>query len=62
MASSSGRWKATGRTSWLDATYVKVRQGGRIVSLAVPIAVGINNDGRRAVLSPAVGCSKAETF
>ena len=32
---------------WLDATYVKVRQAGRIVSVAVIIAVGVNNDGRR---------------
>jgi putative transposase len=32
---------------WLDATYVKVRQAGRIVSVAVIIAVGVNDDGRR---------------
>ena len=32
---------------WLDATYVKVRQAGRIVSVAVIIAIGVNNDGRR---------------
>ncbi len=47
---------------WLDATYVKVRQGGRIVSVAVTIAVGVNNDGRREVLGLSVGCSEAETF
>lgn len=47
---------------WLDATYVKVRQGGRIVSVAVTIAVGVNNDGRREVLGLAIGCSEAETF
>lgn len=47
---------------WLDATYVKVRQGGRIVSVAVTIAVGVNNDGRREVLGMAVGCSEAEIF
>jgi len=47
---------------WLDATYVKVRQGGRIVSVAVIIAIGVNNDGRREVLGMAVGCSEAETF
>ena len=35
---------------WLDATYVKVRQAGRIVSVAVIIAVGVNDDGRREVL------------
>jgi putative transposase len=47
---------------WLDATYVKVRQGGRIVSVAVTVAVGVNADGRREVLGMAVGCSEAETF
>ena len=47
---------------WLDATYVKVCQGGRIVSVAVTIAIGVNGDGRREVLGMAVGCSEAETF
>ena len=35
---------------WIDATYLKVRQSGRIVSVAVIIAVGVNGDGRREVL------------
>ena len=35
---------------WLDATYVKVRRGGRIVSTAIVIAIGVNGDGRREVL------------
>ena len=47
---------------WLDATYVKVRQAGRIVSVAVIIAVGVNNDGRREILGMAIGASEAETF
>jgi transposase-like protein len=47
---------------WLDATYVKVRQHGRIVSVAVIIAVGVNGDGRREVLGLAIGPSEAETF
>jgi transposase-like protein len=47
---------------WLDATYVKVRQAGRIVSVAVIIAVGVNDDGRREVLGMTVGPSEAETF
>ena len=47
---------------WLDATYVKVRQNGRIVSVAVIIAVGVNGDGRREVLGMAIGPSEAETF
>ena len=32
---------------WLDATYMKVRQDSRIVSVAVIIAVAVNTDGRR---------------
>ena len=47
---------------WIDATYVKVREGGWIVSVAVIIAVGANTDGRREVLGMAVGPSEAEPF
>jgi putative transposase len=47
---------------WLDATYVKVREQGRIVSAAVTVAVAVNSDGRREVLGLAVGPSEAETF
>ena len=44
---------------WIDATYVKVRSSGRIVSVAVIIAVGVNTDGTREVLGMAVGPSEA---
>jgi len=47
---------------WLDATYLKTREGGRIVSQAVIVAVGVNGDGRREVLGVATGPSEAETF
>src|SRR5579883_3017418 len=47
---------------WIDATYVKVRQDGRIVSVAVIVAVGANSDGRREVLGMDIGPSEAETF
>jgi putative transposase len=47
---------------WLDATYVKVREGGRIVSMATIVAVGANTDGRREVLGVATGASEAEPF
>jgi transposase-like protein len=47
---------------WIDATYVKVRQDGRIVSVAVTIAVAVNTDGRREVLGMDIGISEAETF
>jgi putative transposase len=45
---------------WIDATYLKVRRGGRIVSVAVIIAVGVNSDGRREILGLEVGTSEAE--
>ena len=47
---------------WIDATYVKVRQEGRIASVATIIAVGVNADGRREVLGMDVGASEAEPF
>ncbi len=47
---------------WIDATYLKVRENGRIVSVAVIIAVGVNSDGRREVLGMDIGPSEAETF
>src|SRR5512139_61051 len=48
---------------WIDATYVKARrQDGRVVSVAVIIAVGVNADGRREVLGMDIGPSEAETF
>ncbi|MBB5046980.1 transposase-like protein [Rhodopseudomonas rhenobacensis] len=46
---------------WIDATYVKVRQAGRIVSVAVipgsspRTAVGVNSDGRREILGLDIG-------
>jgi len=48
--------------AWVDATYVKVRQAGRVVSMAVTVAVGVNTDGRREVLGMDIGPSEAETF
>ena len=44
---------------WIDATYVKVRQNGRNVSVAVIIAVGVNSDGRPEVLGMDIGPSEA---
>src|ERR671929_1000123 len=40
---------------WIDATYVKTREAGRIVSVAVIVAVGVNTDGQREVLGMKVG-------
>jgi putative transposase len=47
---------------WIDATYMKVRQDGRIVSVAVIVAVGVNADGRREVLGMDIGPSDSETL
>jgi putative transposase len=47
---------------WLDATYLKVRQDGRVVSMAVVIAIGVNDQGRREVLGLDVGPSEEEAF
>jgi transposase-like protein len=47
---------------WLDATYLKVRQEGRIVAMAVVIAIGVNAEGRREVLGLDVGPSEEEAF
>src|SRR5256714_8134439 len=47
---------------WLDATYVKARRDGRIVSVAVIVAVGVNSDGPREGLGLAIGTSEAEIF
>jgi transposase-like protein len=47
---------------WLDATFVKVRQEGRVVSMAVVIAVGVNATGQREVLGLDVGPSEDGAF
>jgi transposase-like protein len=41
---------------------VKVREAGRIVPVAVTVAVAVNDQGRREVLGMAIGASEAETF
>ena len=46
---------------WLDATYLKVREGGRIVSVAAIVAVAVNTDGRREIVGLHIGPSEAET-
>ncbi|MGU9756040.1 IS256 family transposase (plasmid) [Serratia marcescens] len=47
---------------WLDATYVKVRKGGRVVSVAVIIACAVNSDGRREIIGMGIGESEAKAF
>src|ERR687886_654202 len=47
---------------WLDATYLKARDGGRIVSVAAIIAVAVDSEGRREIVGLGLGPSEAETF
>ncbi len=47
---------------WLDATCVKVREGGRVISLAVVLAIGVNAGGQREVLGLDVGPSEDGAF
>jgi len=47
---------------WLDATFVKVRDQGRVVSQAVVIAIGVRASGEREVLGLDVGPSEDGAF
>ena len=47
---------------WLDATYVKVRSNGRIVSVAVIIGVAVITQGKREIIGVTVMPSEAEAF
>lgn len=47
---------------WLDATYLKQREGGRVVSVAAIIAVAVNTEGKREIVGLKIGPSEAETF
>jgi len=54
----SGEWPYL----WLDATYLRQREGGRIVSVAAIIAVACDAEGRRQIVGLHIGPSEAETF
>ena len=47
---------------WLDATFPKVREGGRVCSMALVIAMGVNQSGEREILGFDVGMSEDEAF
>jgi transposase-like protein len=47
---------------WLDAMYLKVRQNHRVVSLALVIAIGVDNTGERHMLGFDLGASEDEEF
>ena len=45
---------------WLDATYLKVRESGRIVSVAAIIAVAVTTEDNREIVGLHIGPSEAE--
>ncbi|NDD31427.1 MAG: IS256 family transposase [Proteobacteria bacterium] len=47
---------------WLDATYLKVREDGRVRNMAMVVAVGVNNEGKREVLGLDLGPAEDEAF
>lgn len=47
---------------WLDATFVKVREAGRVVSQAVVVAIGVTARGVREVLGVDIGPSEDGGF
>ena len=50
------------RYLWLDATYLKVRVDGRVISQATVVAIGITSEGDRQVLGVDVGPSEDRAF
>jgi transposase-like protein len=47
---------------WLDATFHKVREAGRVVSVATVVAIGVSSTGERTVLGAATGPSEDHQF
>ena len=47
---------------WLDGTFVKVREHGRVVSQAIIIAIGVTRTGEREVLGLDVGPTESGAF
>lgn len=47
---------------WLDATHLKVREGGRVTSNAVVVAYALNDDGYRELVGVDAGCSENGDF
>jgi transposase-like protein len=47
---------------WLDGTFVKVRENGRVVSQAIVIAIAVTTSGEREVLGMDVGPSESGAF
>lgn len=53
-----GRWLYV----WLDATYLKIREDGCVRNMAMVVAVGVNDEGKREVLGHDLGPAEDEAF
>src|SRR3990170_753053 len=53
---------AEGPYLWLDATFHKVREAGRVTSVATVVAIGVASTGERTVLGAATGPSEDHQF
>lgn len=47
---------------WLDATFPKVREGGHVQSMALVVAVGVNENGEREILGFDIGMTESGPF
>src|SRR5262249_58404716 len=47
---------------WLDATFHKIREAGRVVSVATVVAIGVSEAGHRSVLGVDTGSSEDGAF
>ncbi len=47
---------------WLDATFHKVREAGRVISVATVVAIGVTSSGERTVLGAQTGPSEDHQF
>ena len=45
---------------FLDATYIKGRVGGQVVSRAVVVAMGVTKEGNREILGLSIGDSRGQ--
>ena len=47
---------------WLDATFPKVREGGRVQNMAFVVAIAVDTEGKRHILGFDIGMSESSAF
>jgi putative transposase len=47
---------------WVDATYTKVREDGKVQSAALVVCMGVRKDGHREILGISLGSAETEEF